>query len=40
MNVPHVIWEGRLDETFFIKVVEALKKFVGRKGKLYWLDVE
>ncbi len=38
MNIPHVIWEGKLDESIFMTVLEALKKFVGRRGKLYWLD--
>lgn len=40
MNIPHVIWEGTLDEGALSAILEAIKKLISRRGKLMWLDTD
>lgn len=38
MNVPHIIWEGVLEESILNAIISALSKLLGRKGRLLWVD--
>lgn len=39
MNTPEIIWEGQVNDSFLTVILEAIKKLIGRKGRLLWVDV-
>jgi hypothetical protein len=40
MNDPEVLWEGPVtgEQSTLESIVAAIKKLVGRKGRLLWVD--
>ena len=40
MNIPHVVWEGTLNEGVLNAIIAAISKLLGRKGRLMWVDTD
>jgi hypothetical protein len=40
MNVPEIIWEGDLKEGVLAAITTALRKLLGRKGRILWVDLD
>ena len=38
MNIPHEVYSGELSEISFATILQALKRLIGRRGRLLWVD--